>query len=264
MQPPVVKVHVDGLTIWSALLRGTEGPYLEPGGVDGWWGRPVASASSSARPGAHGEFDVPSYMGGRIVTIKGVVESDPLEWDRWCDRLSGVGADGGRVRVVVEEQGRSTWAWCRVLGVLVTRSSALHPPTFTLMLKTANPRRFGEVRDSAPTTTARHTMLNRGNFPAAPRFVVTGPQPGGYSIVADGRPNWQVNSALPSGQVDVVDFATGRVMRGPSAAAATTPVVGAVPSPRPWLVPGGGEQTWYAAPSGAAGSIRGFITDTFV
>lgn len=255
MLQPILKAHVDGLAF---LSQGTEGPIIQPDGLTGWWGRPASSGSQSARPGAHGEFDLPAFVGGRIVTIQGWVEGNPLEWDAWCDRLSGLGASGDRVRVVVEENGDSTWAWCRVMAVQVTRSTAKHPPAFMVTLRAANPRRYGAVRGSAPTSTTRHTMLNRGNFPAAPRFFVTGPQPGGYSIIADGKPNYQVNTVTPAGKTDVIDFSTGRVTRD------GVSLLGAVLAPRPWTVPGGGEQKWYAAPTGAAGSVYGELTDTYV
>lgn len=259
-----IVVYADGLVFSGGA--GDEGFFLRPGGFSGWEDGVGGDARTDLRSSG-GAFDVAPRLSDRLLTLSGKCWArSPQQLRDFGLRLSGLGADGARFRVSVEQYGMLLWAWARRApnGTKFESEPSLGYAKYQVSFWLPNPRRFGESRGSSPTTTARHELVNRGNFPAAPRFVVQGPQPSGYSIIADGKPNWQVNSAVPSGQVDVVDFSTGRIMRGSSQGTATTPVVGAVAAPRPWLVPGGGVQPWYASPTGAAGSIYGELTDTYI
>jgi hypothetical protein len=257
----LLQVTVGGLVVRSHLERRHEqdGPVLQPGGLTGWWGRPAGAGGQTPRPNAHGEFDEPVRLGGRVVTVQGWVEGPPLERAAWCDRLSALGADGGRVRISVSENGVSTWAWCRVVGVQVGRATERDAPAFMLTLRCANPRRFGETRRSPRTASlVSQVMENRGNFEAAPRFIVEGPQPTGYRIWGEGNADpYIVTTALAAGVSDVVDFATGTVTRGGAL------LVGGVTAPVVWTVPAASSRRWEAALSGA-GLVTGEITDTSV
>lgn len=233
-----------------------DGPVIEPDGLTGWRGRPGSSGRSEQRLDAHGESDSTVYMGGRVITIRGWVGGDPARWDEWMDRLSGLGADGERMRLVVGKGDRSTWAWVRVIEPQVEQASSRENPEFLITLRAANPRRFGETHEVPTSPNVPVEFVNQGNFRAAPVFVVNGPQPTGYSLVAPGQGNFQV-LPLPAGSQDVIDFASGDVIRNGAVLA------GAAVLSNIWTVPATGSQRWQTAPTGS-GSIVGYLTDTYV
>ncbi|MFC7430977.1 MULTISPECIES: hypothetical protein [unclassified Agrococcus] len=256
----MLKLHLFGATLEGVDDRarpGFEGYSIGRGGLTGWWGRPAGVGGGSRRPGAHGEFDTPLYLPGRVVTVAGQVrQRDSRSRALAADRLAGLGADGERGRVVVEEDGFSTWAWCRVLSADVERFTSGHHPEYDLMLRCADPRRYGERRSEPTTSNVGKVMVNRGNFPASPRFRIAGPQPGGYQIWGADELPYTVG-AVPANSTDVVDFATGLVTRD------GVVLTGAVVTPRTWTVPAGGTKEWGVTLTGS-GSAAGEITDTYV
>lgn len=250
----MLRVHVAGMVFDS---EGSEGFVLQPDGLTGWWGRPGSAVQSTPRPGAHGEVDSEVRLGARIVTLQGNALGQASHIRSMADRLSGLGAEGDRQRLVVEEDGDSTWSWCRVIGVPVMRSGKNAPPSFMVTLRCANPRRFGKTREYPVAANTPSVMENRGNFPASPRFIVRGPQPSGYSIVSPGEATFSVPWALPAGSTDVVDFATATVYRNGAE------LLNASNDPQTWRVPPAGAKQWQSAPTGS-GSVVGEVTDTHV
>lgn len=258
-----LRVHVGGAVFHSAPPLGMaatfEGCTIGPAGLVGWFDRPAGRGGGTALAGRHGESDERLWLGGRSVTISGHVVADRDEVDAACDRLSALGADGGQLQIVVEKDGKSTWAMCRVVSVQIDRETLGSRPAFMVVVRCANPRRFGESMQSPPTGSLVPRLLeNRGNFRAAPRFQVRGPQPSGYRIWGEGLPDpFHVTAALPAGSLDVVSFEAGTVVRNGSL------LLGGVLTPVIWTVPGPGSRLFEAALSGS-GLIVGEVTDTYV
>lgn len=251
-------VHYGGLTFSGG--DGRDGFYIEPGGFSGWEDGVGSDVDTAPRPSG-GRMDVAPRLSDRLVTIRGLCWAPhPQALRERGQRLAGLGADGVRRPVLVEQYGSSMWAWGRRApnAPKFDSAPALGFAEYQLSIWLPNPRRYGETRRTLPAAAnVQRTFENRGNLAATGKFTVQGPQPSGYSIVAPGQPTFQVPSQLVAGSTDVVDMATGVVMRNGQ------PLIGVVVAPRVWSVPAAGVQTWSGALTGS-GTITGEITDTYV
>lgn len=187
------------------------GLFFEPDGFQGWdSGGEDTRRQATERPVTHGEYDVPVYLGARVVTCTGMaLATTETDLRELRDRVSGVGANGVRLRVSVTHQGRTLWAWGRRTRATFTdlgiRSNGILRGAFELQFLFANPRKFGELQSFGPGSS--FTVYHRGNVTADP--VITVPAASSsYSIT--GPNGTRVISGAPSGQTHVHDMATGR------------------------------------------------------
>lgn len=200
------------------------GLFIGPDGFQGWDGLPAGRRESLARAVQHGEHDVPVYLPSRVVTVDGwIIEPDEFELGRESMRLTGIGATGDRMKVTVEHQGMTLWAWCRRIlaeaddkGIRVGRNLR---SGFQLQLLCADPRKYGESRTlpgddlNPPAQSATATSIavsHRGNFPAYPMTLIPN-APAGYTISSPG--GTFVVSAATAGGTHTVDHRNGRVYR---------------------------------------------------
>lgn len=190
-----------------------EGFVIAPQGLEGWGDGATMRSNTVARPQAHGDFDVPGFLGGRLVTIQGACLADsPWELERYRDAFVGWGADGGKFTVVVEQGGRVLRGEARI--------AASQKPSFTDVGDGLNatfstswwfpdPRKYGEAISDGGGSTV--TVVHRGNFPALPRIRVTGSAPGGYTINGPNGRLIVISRALNGGQTHEFDMATSRL-----------------------------------------------------
>lgn len=220
-----LEIRFDGLEILDHPrdMSHPFGLFVKRDGFQGWQGISSRRREALARAVAHGEFDMPVFLGSRVVTIDGwVLGSSEKDLGERSDSLTGIGAAGGKVTVFVEHQGKSRRADGRVLiaeaedtGI---RSGVLRAE-FQLQFVFADPRKYG---DTAVLPGDRLDPINRdatatsivvghyGNFPAFP--VVEIPSaPVAYTITSPGG-TFTVAGATVGG-THRVDLRNGRVYR---------------------------------------------------
>ncbi|MGC5078455.1 hypothetical protein [Agrococcus sp. DT81.2] len=223
--------------------------------LTGWTGGPGVKRGTIARQGGPGSFSIKGYATDRVVVFRGRYHGSSIADVQYMnDALSGLESLEQRATVAWPE---SRWVNAHVDKVRFDPQGALPWADYQVELWVPDSVKFGDLHTVGPVAAnVPATLHHYGNTPAYPRFVVSGPQPSGYSIFATGKPSFQVNSPLASGSTDVVDFATGRVYRNGSL------LVGGVSFPRTWSVPGGVTQPWSFGGTGS-GTCTGEIPDTY-
>ncbi|MBT2473314.1 hypothetical protein J7E68_01660 [Microbacterium sp. ISL-103] len=240
----------------ESALGDLTGLFVAPDGFEGWDdGGGDARRESIDRPSNHGEFDLPVYHGARVFSIDGwALATTDEELAHLRSIVTGIGATGDRVKVTVEHQGQTLWAYARRALRTTFRDSGirhgLRRARFVMQFSAADPRKYGEVRDVPAGTPAAH----RGNFPAMPLLMV-GAGSGGYTVTG---PNGRVVVVVTApAAAHYIDFATGGLYT-----AAGVRQVGAITTYQPWSIPAG--------LPGVTASINGSrtltqrVTDTFI
>lgn len=204
------------------------------------------------RPAAHGAFNTQGFLTGRRIRWSGDIEtSNPDEQVHAITRLSGLLADGGMDRLVVDEG--SSVRWLDVVRggepdiTMITYGIAA---SYSFEAWAPDPRMYGDTREFA----AGETAVHYGNFPATPRLLV-GAGSGGYTVTGpDAR---QVVVGTAPAEAHYIDFVTGGLFTN-----AGIRQLGAITTYQPWKIGPG--------LPGAAASITGSrslaqrVTDTFV
>lgn len=237
-----------------------EGLFVGPDGFEGWDdGGGESRRESVERPGAHGEFDLPVFLGSRVVTIDGhALAWSEAELGHLRSQIMGLGATGARFKVTVDHQGQTLWAWAR-RGSKPTFKDAgirygMHRARFMVQFVCADPRKYGYTL-SYPGGAA---AFNLGNFPALPRIEVTGNMPSGYAIHGPGGKRFVTTAALVPGMVHSINMAEGW-LRILGVVQATK-----VPRAEVWAIPAGGQAVQTLVPVSGSGQMKVFVTDTFV
>ena len=231
------------------------GLYVVKDGWTGWDGGVPGRREAIARPGEHGEFDLPVLRGARTITLNGVaVARDAHTLDRLCEQVTGVGADGARFVLTVRSRGSERWARARVITAECVdagvRAGWLRA-RFTIELLCADPRKFGTLRE---VSGASVQASQRGNFPAAPAVIVDGPITAPYTVSGPGGRAFQVVQSLSSGQSHSIDFRHGIVRRN------GVPQSGAIGRAETWAIPPGRQVPM----SISQGSMTVQIADTYL
>lgn len=206
----------DGLRVTIAGLdffgQGQHDYVIDPDGFEGWDDGVDMRLQDTARPQAHGSFDLPGFQDARTVAISGHVLADsPRKLAALRSRLTGLLAGGALGRIQVERFGETQWADGRLASkTMFTERGGQNVASFQIQLWCADPRKFGELRafDVAPGTPAQ--AFHRGNYAATPVIQVNGPLTGGFTIT---HPNGQfvVLGDLGSSSWVRVDMNTGRL-----------------------------------------------------
>lgn len=185
---------------------------IGPGGFEGWDDGVDMRLEKTARPQAHGSFDLPGFQDARTVAISGTAFADSNRRLRWLrNRLTGLLAGGESRRIQVDRDGDVQWADCRLAAkTMFTEHGGSDVADFQIQLWCPDPRKFGELHafDVAPGTAAQ--AFHRGNYDATPVVQVNGPLTGGFTIT---HPNGQYTALgdLGAGSWIRVDFNTGRL-----------------------------------------------------
>ncbi|QLD10888.1 hypothetical protein [Microbacterium oleivorans] len=192
------------------------GLYFGPGGFTGWDDGVTMRSETIARPQAHGDFDTPGYLSGRLVPMKGTCFADSMEdLEEMRDMFVGHGGDGGKFTVTVERNGRTLFG--------SARQAAGTTPTFedigtgrrakwSASWWFPDPLKYGAAFDFPAGQTV--LAVHRGNFPARPRLRVYGDAGGGYTITGPGGRLIVITRPLVAGQPHTFDTATGRLTIG--------------------------------------------------
>lgn len=212
-------VNVAGLHISG----GTGKIVLAPPGLDGWDDGVDIRRTASDRTNAHGSHDAPGYLDSRVISIPGRVLADSAaECENIGMRITGLLAGGQAGRIAVAGETGTQWANGRLSArTRFTPDFSRRNATFQIQLWSPDPRKFGEEHTFVMNSGTAYPVFHRGNFPATPKYAITGSMPGGYTLHVMGT-YFTVGHPLVTGKPHTIDFRDGRLYVGGS------PVVGGV------------------------------------
>lgn len=222
---------------------------LGPEGIKDWIGGGTVRREEVVRAGSIGAYDLPGFLTQKVIPMSGsLIASSAAELQHMIRAIKGLGAGGAVMRVVVDDDIGSSWRDVRLAVQASTKELDQTSADFTLSFWAADPRAFGEARRFTAGTPAYHY----GSFEARPIYEVTG-SGSGYTLSAGGR-SFVVTTSLPSGQKDLIDMDTGRVMRN------GVLLVGGVSSAVTWGIASGQQLTHSITGASAAVAV---VTDTW-
>lgn len=260
----MLKIRVGGLTIRGRPDSAADafGLFVRPGGFTGWDDGVEPRRDAQGRPGAHGEFDLPVFLGARVPGIDGhALAKSPRDLAMLRSAVLGVGADGRRERLIVEHQGQTLWADARMGGKTLFADSGRRVArrwhaTFLLSFVCADPRKYGTTTPHGPAQFLRLSHL--GNITSFPVIEVTGSMLSGYSIWGPDNREYRVTQALAAGHQHKIDMATGRLYLD------DVLQVGVVTRGDVWGIPYGALSVPYQlTPVAGAGTLRATVIDTY-
>lgn len=229
-----------------AVIRGVPtdshpwGAFVGRDGFQGWEGIADRRREQVARAVEHGEHDVPVYLGARVVTIDGWIIAPTVgELNAFARQITGVGADGQRLTVTVDHQGKTLHAKGRVVTATVVDKGERHGrylrAAFQIQFVFADPRKYGDLEQFPASGYATiNDTYQRGNFPSHP-VIEFGSGVASWSCTAPGR-SLQVSGMTTGGAVRF-DMRTGRITRNGADVTDTATITGDI-----WAVPVGA--TW--------------------
>lgn len=157
--------------------------------------------------GSHGEYDGPTYLSGAVRTISGVaLARTRAQLQHLHDRVAGL-ALAGTQRLTWDREGfgeSSRWCEARVMGAIEwhmdphRRAAGYWVAEFLIQLRSARPWWYGMARHAKVRAGETLELVNRGNAPAFPHFVVGGPMQSGWSLEAAGQRVTSVQQLAPS------------------------------------------------------------------
>lgn len=219
----LLQVRSGGLTIRQSPEGESrvQGLYVGRDGFDGWDDGATMRSETVARPQAHGDFDYPGFLAGRLVAMEGwAIATSPKELERLRDRFVGHGADGTKFAVSIERNDRSLRAEARIAAG--TRPSFKDDGTgrrarWSVSWWCPDPRKYQSNTEPDGSPFGPGTSLqvfHRGNFPALPVLTITGASAGGYTITGPSGRRIIVTRALAAGTPHTFDMRTGRLSVG--------------------------------------------------
>lgn len=233
------------------------GLYFGKEGFNGWDDGASMRGETLSRPQAHGDFDMPGFLAGRLVPMSGwAIADNMLELEQLRDLFIGHGADGQKFKVTITRNGRPLHGTARL--------AAGTTPTFvdtgrgkrarwSTMWWFPDPRRYGDATTYGPASALQ--VIQRGNFPALPTLHITGNAPGGYTITGPNGRQIIVTRALAAGVPHRFDMATGRLYVGGAA------VIGGVARAQLFTIPPTLPPTTISI---NVGQLRVDVPDTFI
>ena len=253
-----MKVTVEGVEMFGRPAEGSapDGIYLTSDGFSGWDSGTDVRRDEVVIPQGHGSFDSPGFRASRVVSLAGVIVSPTEERTELLGlRLTGLLADGGLGRVVVERK-RHMWADARLSAATKCEARGATPwiADWQMQLWFPDPRRYGATRVFGSGEKAYHY----GNFPASPRITVLGNMPNGYTINGPFSTQYTVTAAVTPTVGHVIDMATGLLRVNGDV------VYGAVTRGDNWTVPPGQSAIATLVPVSGTGTLRVEVVDTYV
>ena len=206
----------DGLRVTIAGLdfygQGSDGFIISPDGFSGWDDGVDMRLEKTARPYAHGSFNLPVFQDSRTVSVSGNVFADSSrELLHLGNRLTGLLAGGGIGRVQVERFGDVQWADGRLAAkTMFTERGGQNSASFQIQLWCPDPRKFGNSADFVRTN-GTVSVFHRGNYNALPTVVVRGSAANGYRLNGPGGLQYKVTRALVTGIPHRIEFTDGRL-----------------------------------------------------
>ena len=182
-------------------------------GLDGWDDGVALRGDKTARPQAHGSLSKKRYQESRTVTLTGKILGQSIpDREIHMNRLSGVLADGNEGRVQITKGGITQWAYGSRDSLSIDPIRGTTNADFQLQLWFPDPRKFGQENGPyvATVDAGVNNVRHRGNYPAPPRFTVTGNMPGGYILTIKGQVFTVIKALLP-GETHFIDYDNGRL-----------------------------------------------------
>ncbi|GAA1149115.1 hypothetical protein F6W69_10690 [Microbacterium oxydans] len=248
-------VRIGGIEFRGFADRDDYGFWIGKDGWRGWDTAPAARADVLERPNSHGTTDSPQYLGAREVVQSGFFRArDGAELAHMARRLSGMLADGGSRKIMVEQAGSTNWANARRgLGqpdIVTHNDGNLFVGEYEVTYRCPDPRIYGVTHLVPPAGTATSVaVFHRGNFPA--HSVVEIPSaPSSYSVTSPFG-TFTVTGATAGG-THQIDMRTGLVTRNGV-------IMSGVGRGALWATPPGRSTAWTISVPG-----RVITTDTYV
>ena len=257
---PDLSIGVDGIfTFWGQLPPSEFGFVVGPDGLEGITDGVAAKGQTVPRPGAHGDFELPTYLDSRIVSISGTcLAESPQDLKQWGEAFTGLLV--GRVgKITMDHLGDVRWGRAG-LAPGTQKKFKVHgvdslSADFHIQLKFSNPRFFGDSKTFGSGEFAYHY----GNFASAPVHTVTGNMPGGYAIDGPNFKQFRVLAPLVPGHPHTVDMNTGHLSID------GVVVFGFVQRADTWAIPGGGQVIHYLTPiTTGTGTIASVVPSVYV
>ncbi|OIU88664.1 hypothetical protein [Microbacterium sp. AR7-10] len=260
----LLQVRSGGLRIKQSPEGKTriKGLYVARDGFDGWDDGATMRSDTVSRPQAHGDFDMPGFLSGRLVAMEGwAIAHTRTELENLRDQFIGHGADGGKFDVSIERNDRTLRAEARIAAG--TRPSFKDDGTgkrarWSVSWWRPDPRKYqtNKSPDGSPFGPASSLQVfQRGNFPALPVFTITGASAGGYTINGPAGRRIVVTRPLVAGAPHRFEMSTGRLYVG------GTRVLGGVARADLFTIPPGLPVTSISI---TAGQLLVDVDDTFV
>jgi hypothetical protein len=248
-------VRIGSLTFRGFADRDDFGFWVGKDGWQGWDTAPAARADVIPRPNSHGTTDSPQYLDAREVVQRGFFRArSAAELAHMARRLSGLLADGGALKVMVDNAGATTWANARrglsQPDIITHNDGDLFVGEYELTYRCPDPRIYGDTCIAPLTGTAVSiAVLHFGNFPA--HSVVEIPAaPSSYSVTSPFGV-FSVTGAAAGG-THRIDMRTGIVTRNGV-------IMSGVGRGALWATPPGRSTVWTLSVPG-----RVITTDTYV
>lgn len=196
--------------------------------LPGWWTTPATRHDDQELGAADGDAASDRHFESRMITINGdVTARDRDALFRFRDRVAGLMATPNAVKLDVRHMGgpNQTAQVVRV-GDLQWAEKGPLAARWALTVKAPDPYKYGVTRRFPETGTVPAgtsiDVWHDGNVGSPPRITVTGYQPGGFTAFGTGSDRIRVTEGVNTGEVLLVDFATGHVFlngkRKPTAA----------------------------------------------
>lgn len=246
-----MNVTLGGLTFMGDGTNATYTVAALPGWLDGVGTR----RDSIPRPSAHGDFDVPTYLSGRVVSIVGMVHAGSVSaYEAAIADLTGLLADGSSGEMSVAQASGTLTAMVRRDGEPDIQHVVYgQTARFRVQFWAADPRRYGVTHTYGPLSTVTGVSQD-GNFPASPVLTVSGSSGGGYTVTGPGSRLITVTEPLVTGFPHTLVLASGALMVDAAR------VLGGVSVYEPWTVPPGVSVTV----SVSAGTVAVEVRDTWL
>jgi hypothetical protein len=254
----MLNVRIGDLTFRGG--EGSDGFFLGEKGLKGWFGGVDAQGDSEKREGGDGEFDIPSTLAARVITLEGLchTKSERIQ-ERYADDLSGLFGSGVIERVYVESSKGTTWAD----GKLSLGTAPIFEPVvwgsiaeFALSIKFNRPQKYGKTNVTAAD--AQATSYHYGNFKATPVITVAGSMPSGYTVNGPDGKKFTVTRAVTAGNPHTIDMRTGNLSVGGSV------VMSSVTRADLWAIPRGKSALQWLSPVSGSGTIQVRTLDTYI
>lgn len=202
-----LEVRIGDLVFTRGVDHHRTGFVILDKGFKGWWGGVSFRREALDRPFAHGRFNVPGYMGERLISLKGVIMAgSPFELARMKSQLTASLAWGQTGLLEVESDAGSERVTVSLASLPEPVDRDATTAEFTVQWTAASPFIGGNTNTFAGSSVQ---AFHYGSVDAWPWVVVTGAAASGYTISGPGGQSVVVRRALVAGTPHRIEFSTG-------------------------------------------------------
>ena len=202
---------VGGLPIFSNRQGSTDYLLCGPDGLEGWWDAPDIRLEQVNIPNGHGQFDLPSFLGSRVISISGHAFASTRGGLRMLGSQVKVLLQRDTVEVLVEEDGfTGIVAYGKPADVKWREYPNDTCAEFHIQVWCPDPLKYGQRNQfSMASDGAYIDIYHRGDFTAYPKVTITGSAADGYELAHPSGAVYQVDKPLVTGHPHEVDMRTG-------------------------------------------------------